>query len=327
MNEQKLLEMLPEHFSRLKQMKAIAKAEGIQFDKLDDAIDDLLNQGFIATATWGLRHWEERYLLPVLEGSLSYEERRQRILAKKRSNKADLVDILRAIEPTIELAWGGLVLPFTITFDGDYYDFGDLIRTLEEEKPSHLSYSFTVKPNGYTVRADKVGRHEVALQLISGTSKAGRWPRANTVGSSLHNNIGINSIHITGFSEYQRSAGLVSGGKDTPTAFGSVRRELVNISSKTVSGQSKFNPAGKYKSGQIAHEAIGAVGRKSIKVSSSIKTGVSTFIASGQRNSGQINTEAIGSVSTSVKSIHSSIKSGIATPFQCGTRSAGEGVA
>lgn len=289
MNEQKLLEMLPDHFSRLKQVRVIAKAEGAQFDKLDAAVDDLLNQGFVSTATWGLRFWEERYKLPILDNT-NYEERRHRILAKKRSNKANLLEILRAIEPSIELAWGPLILPFTINFGGDYYDFGELIRVIEEEKPSHLTYSFTIKPAGYTVRAEVAGRDRVALQLVSGTSNAGRWPSANTIGSSIHRNVGIGSILITGFSEYQRSAGLVSGAKGVPTAFGSVRKESINVSTKIITGASSFNPSAKYKSGQI-------------------------------------NTKSIGSVGAVNASLQASVKTGIATPFRCGTRVAGEEVA
>jgi hypothetical protein len=322
MKEQELLELLPDHFSQLKQMRKIAKAEGIQLDKLGLNIDALLDQGFINTATWGLRYWEERYKLPVLEDSLNYDERRQRVLAKKRSNKADLVDILRAVEPSIHLAWGGLILPFFITFDGDYYDFGELVRVLEEEKPSHLSYSFTVNPNGYTVRADRVGRNQVALQLISGTSKAGRWPSANTLGSSLHRNIGIKGIDVTGTSEYQKSAGLVSGAKDVPTAFGSVQRESINIFVETIAGTSEFNPSGRYKTGEISHEGIGSVESSSFKAVSDVSAGVADLVLSGQ-----INTESIGITKDVETKLRSSVNAGISSPFRCGTRASGEEVA
>jgi len=322
MKEQEILELLPDHFAQLKQMKEIAKVEGIQLDKLDAGIDDLLNQGFINTATWGLRYWEERYMLPILEDSLNYEQRRRRVLTKKRSNKANLVDILRAIEPTIELGWGGNILPFTIDFEGDYYDFGELVRVLEDEKPSHLSYSFSIKPDGYTVRADHRGRNEVGLQLTSGTAKSGRYPRYNTRGESLHRNIGIQSLEISGVAELQKSAGIVSGAKDKPTSFGSVEREHINISSQTKTGLSKFNPSGQHKSGNIAHKSIGSVRGESVNVDSISVAGDSVL-----KRSGEINTKSIGVIISEDTTINATINTGLSTLRSCGSFTSGEGVA
>ena len=286
MNEQKLLEMLPDHFSRLKQMREIAKAEGVQFDKLDASVDDLLNQGFISTATWGLRFWEERYKLPILDNT-NYEERRHRILAKKRSNKANLLEILRAIEPSIELAWGPLILPFTINFSGDYYDFGELIRVIEEEKPSHLTYSFTVKPSGYTVRAEVAGRDRIALQLISGTSNAGRWPSANTTGNLFQRNIEIKGAKKTGMAEYQRSSGLVSGSKDRPTSKGVVARASIIIGKNVRSGPSEYVSSGSKKAGVINTDSFARMERKQTEIKKSISVGKSKPLSCGTIVSGQ----------------------------------------
>lgn len=321
MNEKKLLEMLPVHFSRLKQMQEIARIEGNQFNKLDTNVDDLLNQAFVQTATWGLRYWEQQYLLPVLDESEDYNYRRKRIMTAKRSNKADLIEILRAIEPNINLAWDGNILPFTIEFEGDYYDFGELVRVLEKEKPSHLSYSFSITPNGYTVRSDHRGRYEVGLQLISGTAKSGRYPRYNTRGESLHRNIGIQSLEITGVAKLQKSAGIVSGAKDTPTSFGSVKREYINISNKTKTGSSEFNPSGHYKSGEIAHKSIGSVRSKLVSLGSRSATGVSVL-----KKSGEINTESLASSFGKTTSVKASLNTGISTLLSCGSFSSGEGV-
>jgi hypothetical protein len=286
MNERDLLDMLPEHFSVLKEMREIAKAEGKQFDKLYDSIDDLLNQVFIVTATWGLDYWERQYLLPVLSEDDDYEKRRRRILTKKRSNKANLVDILRAIEPTIELRWGGLVLPFYILSSTEHYNFGELIRTLEVEKPSHLSYSFDLRPNGYTVKADYNDRYSVALKLLSGTAHAGRYPKANTRGESLHAIIGIGGQRVTGISEYQRSAGLVSGDKDSQSSFGSVDREIIQIKTRGVTGVSSYNQSGQYNTGQILTSSVGSSNDIGLGTKSVAATGYSSFPC-GVRFSGE----------------------------------------
>lgn len=287
MSEQKLLDALPEHFSKLLEMREIARVEGAQFDRLNADIDDLLDQMFISTATWGLSYWEEQYKLPILVESKDYTKRRQRVLAKKRSNKASLTDILRAIEPSIKLAWGGEILPFTIESTADYYDFGELVRMLEIEKPSHLTYSFSIKPNGYTVRAERRSRNEVALQLISGAAKSGRCPRRNTRGESDHRVISIDSERNAGIADLQQSAGLVSGGVDAKTSFGSSEREFVQISSAPKVGSSRFKPSGPNKSGEISSKTTGSSLTERTKVVSSVATGISTAFACGARSSGE----------------------------------------
>lgn len=319
--KEQLLDLLPEHFSILKEMQEIARIEGKQFNDLHDSVDDLLDQMYIHTATWGLSYWEKRYLLPVLSEDTNYEKRRRRILTKKRSNKANLIDILRAVEPNISLAWGGLVLPFTVESNVDYYDFGELITILEAEKPSHLTYSFNLVPNGYTVKANRNDRYSVALNLISGTANAGRFPRANTRGESLHNIINIHSKEITGIAELQRAAGLASGGKDTPTAFGSSLDIFTVISIKNIGGESRFNPSGKYDSGQIFHDTVGDSLKTSLNYKSEAVTGISDL------KSGQVNTKSIGITATEETIINSIAQTGTATPIRCGTISAGKEVA
>lgn len=286
MNEQSLLDMLPEHFSTLKEMQEIARVEGKQFDNLYDSVDDLLNQVFIVSATWGLDYWERQYLLPVLSEDTDYEKRRRRILTKKRSSKANLVDILRAIEPTIELGWGGLVLPFYILSNTDDYDFGELISTLEIEKPSHLSYSFNLRPNGYTVKSDHNDRYSVALKLISGTAHAGRYPRANTRGESLHNILNVSGQEITGIAKLHHAASLSSGGTGSPNSFGSVERGVIQVKSLGNVGISPYNHSGQHKTGQILTDSIGSSTDFEVGCGSAPSTGHSSFPC-GVRFSGE----------------------------------------
>lgn len=324
MKEQEILELLPSYFSQLKQMREIAKSQGTQLDKLELNINDLLNQGFIKTATWGLRHWEERYGLPILEDGLNYEERRQRVMTKKRSNKADLVDILRAIEPTLELAWGGLTLPFYITFYGDNYNFGELIRVLEEEKPSHLNYSFSVKPNGYTVRAHKNGRYSVGLKLISGTSKSGRWPKASTHGHVENKLLLALNAQMSGKSNYPKSSGLVSGVGEKQTSFGHFDKKRINTRSKTSIGFSNLTHSGNTgnsNTGTIAHKSSGHHKRMKIKKQLRILTGNATH-----RKAGYNLRQPIADVSRKIISTGTHIFIGSPKTFACGTRASGEKV-
>jgi len=321
MNKDVLLEMLPDYFARLKQMKEIARVEGKKFDKLDSDVDSLLDQFFIRTATWSLGEWEKRYRLPVLDDVEDYEYRRKRVLTAKRSNKAKLIDILRLVEPTIELAWGRLVLPFTIESDLDYYDFGELVRILEKEKPSHLGYSFTIKPNGYTVRSNLIGRNQVALQLISGTTKSGRYPRHNAHGHTITRNTSIKSTRLTGSAKYQRAAGLVSNGKDVQTSFGVVERESINIKSHIQIGSAEYVPSGQRKSGDIAHKSNGIIEKETLDVKTKVISGNSV-----PKKSGEINTKSISSLEKKRLEMKSFISTGTSTTFTCGSRVSGQKV-
>jgi hypothetical protein len=319
MNRDVLLEMLPDFFAKLKQVKEIARVEGKQFDKLDFDVDDLLNQFFIRTATWSLSEWEKQYRLPVLTNEPDIEYRRRRIVMAKRSNKADLIEILRAIDPTINMAWGGNILPFTIDSTEDFYDFSQLIDVLEREKPSHLSYSFTIKPNGYTVRARHSGRHLVNLGLISGSAKAGRYPYLSTQGSSTHRNIGISGNEVTGLAELQKTAGLVSGAKDVQTSFGSVEREIIDIRRETATGTAIPEQSGVKGAGQIIHRSVGVSGLDSLQIDSAINTGTSEMRFASANATTRLHGQGLG--------VNAERTHGSSVVIFCGSKASGEEVA
>jgi hypothetical protein len=73
--------LLPPPISESKEMDAIIKVEGNQFDLLMAAIDDVLNNTFPAEATWGLDILERTYgIKSRIEDSIA--DRRARLLTK-----------------------------------------------------------------------------------------------------------------------------------------------------------------------------------------------------------------------------------------------------
>jgi len=249
-NKEYLLSLLPDHLSALRQIQVIADVEGRKFDEIDEISDDIFDQFFVQTATWGLKYWEERYLLPVLNENTDYESRRIKILAAKRSSKSKLIDILLAAEPSITCGWGGLTLPFYIQTSEYDYDFSKLIPILEKEKPAHLSYSFTVNPNGYTVKSFKLNRHSNSLILISGTSQLGVWPRRNSAGQSKRSETKINSHVFSGLGIFKKTGKLFSGGEEKTTSDGAVKVSNIRFDPLTVTGIGKSFPCGIKYSGQ-----------------------------------------------------------------------------
>lgn len=200
----RMIEYLPWYYRSSRVMKAILSAQGQEIDKLFDALDQVLDQFFVATATWGLSYWEELLGLPIND-TLPVAERRQRVMAKRRGVSQPLLVILQAIAPELEARFGGDVIPFVrpIEHNASEYDFGLLVPTLEIRKPAHKAYSFQLLPpdqsSGYTVYGNhNAGRGKVALQPEAGAVYAGRWPRWNTVGQTKTGSVANQAVIVTG---------------------------------------------------------------------------------------------------------------------------------
>jgi hypothetical protein len=193
----RMISYLPPHYRGSKIMNALLAAQEQEIDLLFKALEEILDQFFIATATWGLHLHEEKYGLPVNKG-MSLEERRQRVLTKRRGLGQPLLNILQAIEPTLDVRWGRGIIPFILLIESnaDDYDFGSLVSTLEVRKPAGKAYSFTLQTpdpaSGYTIYGEHsgMGRGQVAFQPIVDTVMAGRWPRWSVIGHII--NIAVN---------------------------------------------------------------------------------------------------------------------------------------
>ena len=207
LEKDRLISYLPPHYRGSKIMNALLAAQEQEIDLLFKALEEILDQFFIATATWGLHLHEEKYGLPVNKG-MSLEERRQRVLTKRRGLGQPLLNILQAIEPTLDVRWGRGIIPFILLIESnaDDYDFGSLVSTLEVRMPAGKAYSFTLQTpdpaSGYTIYGEhSVGRGKVAFQPIADTVSAGRWPRWDTVGhiidTALETNVDMQDYGFT----------------------------------------------------------------------------------------------------------------------------------
>mgnify|MGYP000971183566 CR=1 FL=1 len=200
----RMIEYLPPYYQASRVMRAILLAQGQEIDALYEALDQTLDQFFISTATWGLSRWEDLLNLPVNETSTA-EERRQRVLAKRRGVSQPLLIILRAIAPALEARFGGDIIPFVLPIghNASEYDFGLLVPTLEIRKPAHKGYTFQLLPpdqsSGYTIYAGRnAGRGKVAFQPEAGAVYAGRWPRWNSLGRRVSGGVVNQSVIRTG---------------------------------------------------------------------------------------------------------------------------------
>lgn len=139
----------PPFLAELREMGEIYRAEGYEAGKLQHDLRDVTDQCFLVTATWGLVSWEQMYGL-VTNMSLSYEQRREMIMAKLRGQGTTTG---RMIEETAAAFSGGDVQVvednpknrFVIRFvgiKGIPRNMQAFVSMLEDIKPAHLAYEF-----------------------------------------------------------------------------------------------------------------------------------------------------------------------------------------
>ena len=145
--ETDLLEYLPSFYHNSDVIKSFMESNSIEVDTLKAYIEDLSKNLYVKTATWGLDLFEEELGL-VTDKSVSYEERRERILAKKRGNGTTTKAM---IKNTAEAFSGGQVeviekfneYSFIVKFVGVRGIPKNLAlfkQMIEEIKPAHLNY-------------------------------------------------------------------------------------------------------------------------------------------------------------------------------------------
>ena len=147
MGDINLLDYLPSFYHNSNIVKSFIDSNSIEANILKDYVEDLNNNLYVKTATWGLDLFEEELGLATDE-SISYEERRERILAKKRGNGTTTKAM---IKNTAEAFSGGEVevienfndYSFVVKFVGVKGIPKNLTlfkNMIEEIKPAHLNY-------------------------------------------------------------------------------------------------------------------------------------------------------------------------------------------
>lgn len=131
------------------EMDALYTAQGYECGLLRHYVADLLDQCFVRTATWGLVRWEQ--VLGITTNLfLTYEQRREVILAKMRGQETTTLEVIRRTA----LAFTGVKAEviedyanycFTVKFVSAYGippNMQLLTDAIEEIKPAHLGFSF-----------------------------------------------------------------------------------------------------------------------------------------------------------------------------------------
>lgn len=94
--EDEMLMHLPKFLADLREFNEIIKTEAPKFEKMEFDINDLLDQSFVSTATWGLDIWE-RIAYISREPNSTIEQRRRRIINHLSSNQPATHQLLESL--------------------------------------------------------------------------------------------------------------------------------------------------------------------------------------------------------------------------------------
>lgn len=166
------LSYLPSFYHDVREMKAIAGAEGTELDKLTQELEDLLDQYYPETATWALSRYEQDLNIPV-NLSKPIEQRRSVIISKMRGSGKVSASMLKnvaqayergSIEVTVQPDAYKVTIHFRDTL-GIPPNLSDLKSAIEEIKPAHMTVDYALR---YLTIAEVEG---MTFDGISGTTQ------------------------------------------------------------------------------------------------------------------------------------------------------------
>ncbi len=135
---------LHQDYAKSHLMRALLDTEGIEIDKVWFMFDEILDQAFIETASWGLEIWEEEWGLTP-DPNDTYEERRSRIKGRIAGTgsftEQAAIDLANAYSRTRSARFIPLYSNYTfktIYEIDDLVSYSGLKTAFNEVKPAHL---------------------------------------------------------------------------------------------------------------------------------------------------------------------------------------------
>lgn len=198
---EEMLELLPSYYCLGDNVRRIMELIAVVLQRYSDNVEDLRDQLFVGTATWGLVFWEQMVGIPPNPNNFDYDARRAAIIAKLNECSSEkcfkeglesitggpviLIDLNPATNPyqmDIELTTTGVVFPGPISaptaatsgvgnLTGDYtykvtYGFTPI------NLPNHISVSpAALGETSSGVSPDRVNE----IQTISGSATDGTF--------------------------------------------------------------------------------------------------------------------------------------------------------
>lgn len=141
-----LARYLPQFLQEDEHFKATLAACSTEHEKYRLLLDEITNQFYVETATWGLGDWERILNLKPDAGD-SYEQRRNRILLKLQGRQVSTLDFMArlcaryTVDKAAEIEEHNEENRFRVYLHGGVSDLPGLREALETYKPAHLAYN------------------------------------------------------------------------------------------------------------------------------------------------------------------------------------------
>jgi len=141
-------ERVPDYHYVNEQSKALIETLADASLEAKAALEDVINQFFVDTATWGLALWEQQLGIQT-DTSLSMEARRTAVRQKLVANGNTTEEMVRQLAETITGYEARVVInddySFSLEFLGEKNQLADIdveeVRTIVEQiKPAHLRF-------------------------------------------------------------------------------------------------------------------------------------------------------------------------------------------
>jgi hypothetical protein len=144
-NQVNILKYLPEFLAKDKDFKAVADTCSEEHDLIRLELQDIFQQFFVTTATWGLSYWEA--ILDVTpDATDGYTKRRRRILLRLQSSQTSTVAYMITLakryfasNANVEIKEDNANYAFRIIADAVSFDITGLIEAINTYKPAHLA--------------------------------------------------------------------------------------------------------------------------------------------------------------------------------------------
>lgn len=148
--EDEMLMHLPKFLADLREFNQIIRTEAPKFEKMELDINDLLDQSFVSTATWGLDIWE-RIAYISREPNSTIEQRRRRIINHLSSNQPATHQLLESLinnhlnDNSVEITFSEeSVYKLDIHFNFQEFNWQRMLNEFKLSIPAHLD--FTIFP-------------------------------------------------------------------------------------------------------------------------------------------------------------------------------------
>ncbi|MBY9080987.1 YmfQ family protein [Paenibacillus sp. HN-1] len=146
---QKMFVNLPAYYEKSRVMKANLDASGVEMDQFTKALNEVLDQFFVNSATWSLDIWEQELDLTT-DHSKPIDQRRSVVQSKLRGSGKFSGQLVKNVASayaggTVDVFFDPPAYNFTVKFIdtlGIPPNLDDLKAAIEEIKPAHMAVEY-----------------------------------------------------------------------------------------------------------------------------------------------------------------------------------------